>query len=251
MKVVRKGLSVINVENLQKGTLLAKSILSKIVDKKTVLFLSGGSTPKPLYELIAKKGGLSFGAVVMVDERFGGKMHKNSNEKMIRETGLLLYLEEKKIPFYPILQLHPKGVASYLAGDYNKKVKYLLRLFSKKIAIMGIGEDGHTASLPAGTPHNARSSRDKQNSSIGQAQDKTQNYVTAIDNFPGECKKRITLTFKALSEMDLLIALAFGSAKESALVSMFEKGSLEEIPARFYTKSEIAKKTILITDQKI
>ena len=244
-KVIKKGLSIFNVENLQKGTLLANSILSKNVDKKTALFLSGGSTPQPLYELIAKKGRLSFGAAAMVDERFGERMHKNSNEKMIGETGLLSYLEEKKVPFYGILRLHPKGGLD-LAKDYNKKVKNLLENFSKSIAIMGIGEDGHTASLPAGIPHFAKASRGKQKSKI-----KNQKYVESVNNFPGEFKERITLTFKALSKMDLLIVLAFGSAKQNALKLVFEKGTLSEIPARFYTKSEIAKKTILITDQKI
>lgn len=236
MSKIKKGVSVLTVENPQKGTLLANSILSKTVDKKTALFLSGGSTPKLLYTLIAKKGRLSFGAVAMVDERLGKKMHKNSNEKMIGETGLLLYLEEKKIPFYPILRLRPKGVASDIARNYNKEIKHLLKHFSKRIAIMGVGEDGHTAGLLART----------QNLEL-----KTQNYVMVIGDFPGEFRERITLTFKALSKMDLLIVLVFGSAKENALASMFEEGSLEEIPARFYTGAEIAVKTILITDQKV
>lgn len=238
-KVTRKGLSIFNVENPQKGTLLANSILSRTVDKKTGLFLSGGSTPKSLYELLTKKR-FFFGAVAMVDERFGKKMHKNSNEKMIGETGLLSYLEEKKIPFYSILRLRSKGALD-LTKDYNKKVKNLLEKFSKNIAIVGIGEDGHTAGIPART----------QNSSIRQAQDKTQNYVTDVYDFPGEFRERITLTFKALSQMDLLIILAFGEGKKGALKKMFEKGPLEEIPARFYTLPGIAKKTILITDQTV
>ena len=51
--------------------------------------------------------------------------------------------------------------------------------------------------------------------------------------------------------MDLLIVLVFGSAKQTALKLMFTQGLIEEIPARFYTKQGIAKKTILITDQKV
>ena len=72
-----------------------------------------------------------------------------------------------------------------------------------------------------------------------------------IDNFPGKFKKRITLTFNALSKMDLMIVLVFGSAKKKALNLMFTQGSVEEIPARFFKLSDIAKKTILITDQKV
>ena len=235
-KIIRKGLSILNVENPQKGISFAHDILGQIVNKETALFLSGGSTPKTLYELLSKEKKLFVGAVGMVDERLGKKMHKNSNERMIKETGLLSYLERKKIPFYPILRSHLKGVASDFVKDYDKKVRYLLGHFSKSIAIMGIGEDGHTAGLPSGI----------KNSKL-----KIQNYVVEVNNFPGEFKERITLTFKALSKMDLLIILAFGENKKEALKKMFGEGSLEEVPARFYTGAEIAVKTLLITDQKI
>jgi 6-phosphogluconolactonase/glucosamine-6-phosphate isomerase/deaminase len=35
-----------------------------------VLFLSGGSTPKTLYEILAKEQKLKAGAVALIDERF-------------------------------------------------------------------------------------------------------------------------------------------------------------------------------------
>jgi 6-phosphogluconolactonase/glucosamine-6-phosphate isomerase/deaminase len=236
----KNGISIIIVENPQEGVNAARDILRKEVNEQTLLFLSGGSQ-KILYEMLAQEGELDPSAVALIDERFGKKMHENSNEKMIKGTGFLSYFEEKKIPFYPILRLHPEGVISDIARDYNRKIKNLLKHFSKKIAIMGIGTDGHTAGIPPGN----------QKSSIRQAQDKNQEYVESTNNFPGEFKERITLTFKALSQMDLLIVLVFGSAKQNALVAMFKKDSLSEIPARFYLRPDIAKKTILITDQKI
>ena len=63
--------------------------------------------------------------------------------------------------------------------------------------------------------------------------------------------ERITMTFVSLSQIDIHLILALGTEKREALKSMFEKGPIEDIPARFYLKPEIAKKTILITDQKI
>jgi 6-phosphogluconolactonase/glucosamine-6-phosphate isomerase/deaminase len=141
-----------------------------------------------------------------------------------------------------MLGLSSKSSASDIAKGYDKRIKYLFEHFSKKIAIMGIGEDGHTASLPAGT-HN-----------LGLI---TNNYVAAIKDFPGEFGERITLTFKALSEMDTLIVLVFGPAKRNVLNLMFDPSAgsgqedIEEIPARFYTLPETTKKTILITDQKV
>ena len=224
------------VKDAKSGTDYLRKLLYTLVDSKTALFLSGGKTPKDAYSQLAFEQKIKPGIVAMVDERVGIKNHPNSNEKMIKETGLLSYLERKKIPFYPILRSHLKGVASDFVKDYDKKVRYLLGHFSKSVGVMGVGEDGHTAGLPSGI----------KNSKL-----KIQNYVAEIDDFPGDHKERITLTFNALSKMDTLIILAFGENKKEALRKMFEKGPIEEIPARFYTRPEISKKTILITDQKI
>jgi len=247
-----KKVTIITVENQQEGLALVRDVLYKKVNDQTLLLLSGGSTPKGLYRALAKEKKLTVGAVGMVDERID-----KSNYRMIKSTGLLDYFESLRINFYPILRTHLKGVRlnpESAAGVYNGTVLKLVKKFKKKVAIMGIGEDGHIAGLPAKS----------QISSIRQAQDKTQNrvrlgqnYVTEIDNFPGEFRERITLTFKALSEMDLLIILVFGKNKKEALRKMFDPSAgsgqeaIEEIPARFYTSPDIGKKTILITDQKI
>lgn len=230
----KQGMSVFIVKDPQSGTSLAKEIIYKNSNNQTVLFLSGGSTPKSLYQFLAKEAKLSLGAAGMVDERYGEPFHRNSNEEMIRESGILDYFQNKNSKFYKILQGN-KSLKN-TAISYNNVVKKLWRRFSKKIAVMGIGEDGHTAGLPAGI----------KNSKL-----KIQNYVTKLSDFPGELKKRITLTFKALSEMDLLIILVFGGNKKQALNLMFKKGLVSEIPARFYTKPDISLKVILITDQKV
>lgn len=233
----KDGISMLKVHGSTPGVELAKMEIYKIVDERTALFLSGGSTPKSLYQKLAKEEKLKVGAVAMVDERFGPPFHQNSNEKMIRETGFLSYLEEKKIPFYSILRFHPKGVASDIAGDYNKAVHDLFKKFQKRVAILGIGEDGHTAGLPAGK------------SQISNF--KSQMLVTRIENFPGEFKKRVTLTFRALSKMDLLILLVFGKEKKKALEFLFSKGPISDVPARFFKTPKISQKTLLITDQKL
>lgn len=74
------------VKDSKQGLELAKQKLYEFCDKKTVLFLLGGTTPKPLYEELAREAELSVGAVAMVDERFGNPLHDQSNEKMIRKN---------------------------------------------------------------------------------------------------------------------------------------------------------------------
>lgn len=228
-------MNIKRVKNSNEGIHLAKTILYDLCDKKTALFLSGGKTPKPLYEALAKEEKLTVGAVAMVDDRYS--LHEQySNEFMIRESGLIPFLEKENIPFYPILKYGLNRIQT--AREYESDVKFLFEHFKKKIAILGIGRDGHTAGilpmynrLVHYTPHK-------------------NSLVSASEYSVGQIRERITLTFKALSEMDYLIVLVTGSEKKKALELMLKKGPIEQVPARFLVQVA-SKKTILITDQPV
>ena len=210
------------VENLEGGIDTALKILIDAIDEQTVLFLSGGKTPKSLYEKLAQEQKLKVGGVAMVDDRYS--FHQQySNEIMIRESGLLDFLESKNVAFYPILKF---GLSrEKTAEEYDETVRFLLTHFPKSVAILGIGEDGHTAGIPAATEEKAMEGK----------------MVSEFDTFSDDPKERVTLTYQALSMMDLLLVLVFGESKRSVV---------ENLPA-FYRKEDISKKTILITDQKI
>jgi len=232
--------TVATVANLHEGFTLTEEILYEILDNKTVLYLSGGSTPKELYKKIALAEKLSAGAVGMVDERFGPKLHNNSNEKMLQETGLLRYLQMRDIRFYPILQNKTRAET---AADYDEKLRTLNATYQKSVAVLGIGSDGHTAGIAP----------DRIKEFHNPLFDDEQKYLLASEfaDTNGPFKERVTMTFWGLAMLDVLIILVFGKEKKEALEQMFIKGSEQEIPARFFTRSEVAKKTLLITDQRI
>lgn len=231
----RGGISIITVENPHAGMDAAKNILHQEVDGQTLLLLSGGSQ-KTLYEMLAQEKRLNPFAIALIDERYGDKGHADSNEKMIRETGLISNLEAK---FYPVL-LDENPSIEDTAKRYEEVLKDLLDNSKKRIAILGIGPDGHTSGIAPNRPDFSNPLFSQDDRLVGQFNDET-----------GSFKKRITTTFNALSRMDLLIILAFGTSKQEPLRRMFEEGPLDEVPARFYTNPEVAKKTILITDQKV
>jgi 6-phosphogluconolactonase/glucosamine-6-phosphate isomerase/deaminase len=229
-------MKIINVRNSEEGVEVCKKLLYEKVSKNTVLFLSGGSTPKTLYETLAKEKILKVGAAALVDERFGEKLHDNSNEKMIQDTGLIKYLEQSNIRFHPILV--NKSFAE-TAKDYDETVRYLFNYFPKSVGILGVGIDGHTAGLPAGM------------SNIKYQMSNKTDLATSFDDFPAAQKERITLTFLGLSKLDKIIVLVFGKDKKKALRLMLKDGSLAEIPSRFLTQVEITERVTLITDQII
>lgn len=229
-------MKIIRVKNPQEGVEVCKKLLYEEVAKNTILFLSGGSTPKALYQILAKEERLNPGAVAMVDERYGEKLHENSNQKMIQDTGLIRYLSKQNIRFYPILE---NKLMEETAKDYDETVRYLFNYFPKSVAILGVGADGHTAGIPAIEKISEKIANDK-SSLIS--------FYNAPESFYNE---RITLTFLGLAKFDQPIVLVFGEEKKKALQLMLKSGSIAEIPSRLLTQKEISDKVILITDLAI
>jgi len=232
-------MEIIVNSDFEKAISRAKDILYEKVDRKTVLFLSGGATPKSLYASLAKDKLIHPAAVGLIDERFGEKLHEASNELMIQETGFLEYLEKKNIPFYPIIS--DKESRENTAKEYDKLTRDLFFHFHRSVAVMGIGVDGHTSSIVP----NRKDFTDPMFEDS-----KKQIFVGSFNDTTSDYKERIGMTFAGLSLIDFFIILAFGKEKKEALQKMFTPGSMEEIPARFFVQ-EVPNKTVIITDQQV
>lgn len=232
-------MKILQISDFQQAIEKAKEIVYEKVDKKTVLFLSGGATPKSLYASLVSDKILHPACVGMIDERYGKKFHAQSNELMIRETGFLDYLSSQRIPFYPILNRTMSRQNT--AKSYDKTTRDLFFHFPKSVAIMGIGTDGHTSSIIPNRKDFIDPMFDD---------GKKQLFVGEFNDTKSDYKERIGMTFAGLSLIDYFIVLAFGKEKKKALQEMFNQGSLEEIPARFFAQ-QASNNTIIITDQQV
>lgn len=222
----RETISIVNARTKLEAIREVKKILYKICSRKTVLFLSGGPNAKLLFESLAKDKKIMLGGAALIDEVFGESNYRESNEKLVKNSGLLRYLDSINAPFYGVL--HNKTIDEE-TKDYDETVRYLLSYFPKAVAFLEIGDKGEIGEIPAASEISQRIFEDKRS------------YVTSFSD-------TITLTPLALAVFDPIIVLALGKEKKDALKSMFEEGEVSEVPARFFKKPEIAKKTILITD---
>lgn len=220
-------MEIAEVKDRTEGAKVTFGLLKTIVNAETVMFISGGSSPKDLYKLIAQDKTQSVKplAFCTVDERWGPPGHKNSNELMIGESGLYDYAENAGIEVHKILA----GILnrSETANRYNVVLEGLFARASKSVAIMGIGEDGHTAGIAPGVKIKPDKLVDDYN------------FRATGWQFP----ERITLTPKAIDRVDELIIIAYGGEKLSILRKLV-KGDIE-VYAKCHAKS------FLVTDQHL
>lgn len=195
----------------------ALEVLEKVVDENTLLLLSGGTSPDELYKLMVSSKKIKPGAIAMIDERFGVRMHDSSNEMMMPDMG---------VSFYPILQ---DGLdLEQTANRYEEKLRELFTKYPKKVAVMGIGVDGHTSGIKPDLEY-----------------DHTR-WVVGYDDADGAFGKRVTTTFECLEQIDEFLLLAFGESKRHALQKVLSGVDPQVMPSGFYTK--IQKPVLLFTD---
>lgn len=118
--------------------------------------LSGGKTPADFYRKLGGRQNLSWDRthLFIVDERYVPVEHEDSNFRMIKESLLRsVNLPERNIHAIPT----EEGTPEISAKKYEKNIKDFFELPkgawpSFDLIMLGIGEDGHTASLFPAAP---------------------------------------------------------------------------------------------------
>lgn len=119
---------------------LAASLQRALEDRGAgCVALSGGSTPGPAYALLASRD-LDWSRVrfALVDERFAPPTHDASNERLLRAA-----LAPALAKGAQMLPLYTPAANAQAAADAAEALYGPLHIDA---ALMGMGEDGHTAS---------------------------------------------------------------------------------------------------------
>jgi 6-phosphogluconolactonase len=168
------------------------------------LVLSGGSTPVATYKLLSRRKDIDWACVEIFlgDERFVPPDHQDSNYRMVRETLLAGgNVQPRKLFAIPTDDTPDSAAARYdemLRQQYGAgELEAGVPLFH--LTLLGLGDDGHTASLLPGQPV---------------LQDRSR-WVAPVPQ--GRDEPRITLTYPALDASQTILFLVSGAAKRDAL----------------------------------
>ena len=206
----------------RKAVEMLVSRITEIIPQKQYfsIALSGGSTPKALFSLMVEDD--LFNAKIpwdkihffWGDERHVPPEHPDSNYGMANEAMLATAQVSSK-------NIHrvraEKPDAGRVAEEYEKELQKFFRLTAGQLPVfdfvlLGMGPDGHTASLFPGT----KALQERKRLVVANWVEKFQSY-------------RITMTAPVLNNADMVVFLVSGEEKAEILQKVLEGGFQSEL----------------------
>jgi 6-phosphogluconolactonase len=203
---------------------------------RAAICLTGGSSPKQLYRLLATdsyRSRIPWDRIhwFIGDERFVAPNDPRNNMAMARETFLDRCAPAANIHPIPTDTADPdesaRRYASELQSFYGAdQLDFARPLFD--VVLMGVGPDGHTASLFPGYP----------------ALEETRRWVVGVPKAHVEpFVPRVTLTLPALGSCREMLFEVAGTEKQAILTRLFAD---ENLPAN---RARATGETVLLVDQ--
>lgn len=198
---------------------VAEILTPTTAGKSVRIALSGGSTPRRMHELLADMPGINWSHVHVYfgDERTVGPDDPRSNYRMARET----LLDRVPIPAGNVHRMRGEDPPAAAAAAYQQE---LIESFASDagalprfdLIILGMGADGHTASLfPGSTALHERSA------------------LVIANDVPQQSTTRITLTYPVLNAARQVLFLVAGGDKAPAIRDVLGEDETRRPPAAF------------------
>ena len=179
--------------------------------------LSGGNTPRPVYAEVSESGHMPWKDVLITfgDERCVPPEDEQSNFRMVKEA---LFLPAN-IPERSILRMRGEIDPEMAAREYEEKLDALAaergeQIYRHDLILLGMGDDGHTASLFPETAALAETRRRV-----------VSNFVPKFDSW------RLTCTFSLINQARHVCFL-LNATKHSDLIEQVLQGNAQYPAAR-------------------
>jgi 6-phosphogluconolactonase len=224
----KAGMSTLNVtnqlhqfdSNVELAAQLAKQIafeLGEAISARGIatLAVSGGSTPVALFEQLSHCA-LDWAhiTVTQVDERWVDGQHADANARLIREHLLQHAAAAANFVSMKTPAASPFGAEAAAAEKLSAFANGI------DVVVLGMGEDGHTASFfPAAT-------------TLAQALDLDGSALCVAVTPPSAPHDRMTLSLPALLRAQHLYLHIVGEAKMAVLEKAGLPGKIEDLPIR-------------------
>jgi 6-phosphogluconolactonase len=197
--------------------LVEDKIINTVADNGLIrMLISGGNTPIPLYQDLSQSSIIDWQSVelYLTDERFVSWQDKDSNQKAIRDAfGQDVMAEFREVNFIDTSLSINQSIL-----DYEEKLDSLDGIWFD-LAVVGIGTDGHIASLFPGGDY-----LQHQKHSVISTQ--------APAEFP--VRERVSLTLESILNSREILVVINGEQKATVINEFLEgRQSITNFPAKF------------------
>ncbi|ESP90888.1 MULTISPECIES: 6-phosphogluconolactonase [Pseudoalteromonas] len=187
-------------------------------DSGASMLVSGGSSPAPAYKRLSSLDlDWSKVTVAMVDERWVSPSHEKSNEAFIQNT--LLQEKASRAQFVTM----KNSASTAVLGQDEVEARYQTLKAPFDVTILGMGPDGHTASL---FPHAEGLDAALETEQLVCAINANESEVT------GSITERMSLTLAGIANTQHAILLISGEEKRAMYEQAKQQGSELDIPLR-------------------
>jgi len=188
---------------------------------RAAVALSGGNTPRDAYARFAQAPGVPWSNIrfFWVDERAVAPSSDRSNYRWAKA----ILLDPAQVP-PPLIHRMPTDAADLdvAAQEYERLVREQVQVDDRNVPafdgmVLGVGDDGHTASLFPGDP----------------TVDVVDRLVVSVPQRAGRSEARMTMTPPLLQAAREVFVLAVGAAKRQPLERVWSvHGDVHDTPAR-------------------
>ena len=217
---------------------VAEEILTKAIEKTKQslpfnIALSGGSTPKLLFKILAEeylsKVPWHFVRLFWVDERCVPPTHAESNFGMTFEN-LLKHVPIHDANIFRMLgEVDPEKEAIRYQSLLEAQLTMSKNIPQFDMVLLGMGDDGHTASIFPGNLELLHSEA-----------------IVVVATHPTSGQERITLTGNIINEAKDVIFLITGASKAIILKQIFNRKSVSETYPTSYIHSKSGEATFYL-----
>lgn len=188
--------------------------------------LSGGSTPRKVFEYLALyfKDRIDWQKVQVFwsDERCVDPESEESNYRMAKES----LLDKVPIPAMNIFRIHGEAEPALEADRYSETIRQHVPFHNNipqfNLMMLGLGDDGHTVSIFPGSLHLFNSEK----------------FCEVAEN-PNSKQKRITVTGLIVNQARTVIFMVTGEAKSGMVATIIgKKKGWEKLPASMVNPTE-------------
>ncbi|MBV1909278.1 MAG: 6-phosphogluconolactonase [Kangiellaceae bacterium] len=174
-------------------------------NEKASFIVPGGTTPAPLFDILSKKE-LDWKnvSIALSDERWVDSQHPQSNQALVERN---LFKEQASAAKFVAMK---NSAETVFEGEPETNFQYSQLKSPFSLTLLGMGKDGHVASLFP-----------KKNIIDSALDTNSINNCVAVDasgcEVAGEFPQRMSLTFDAILNSELIIILIVGKTKIEVL----------------------------------